>query len=241
MLFSWRCQSRRRLVVTCPRIRRVDHTTFAACERAASSGVARRRGARRRKRKLPRERCWRLVAQRAVRPLLVVFYPPRGDLLPRVPQVFKPIHVQAFIPQLAVETFHVPVLLRLSRLDVHQRDLLLDAPRQKMPAGELRSVVADESPAVSSPRRGWLSSSRVTRRLAILVSTSRAGHSRVYSSSTVSTRIARPLASASCAKSTAHSWFAAVSLGCGEPSRISLLRAFRRTASPASRYTVSVR
>ena len=42
-------------------------------------------------------------------------------------------------------------------------------------------------------------------RLAKLVSTSKAKHSRVYASTTLSTRIARPHATASCAKSRAHS------------------------------------
>jgi hypothetical protein len=45
--------------------------------------------------------------------------------LPHVAQVSKPIRVQALILQLAVETFHVPVPLRLSRLDMHKFDLLL--------------------------------------------------------------------------------------------------------------------
>src|ERR1700690_4488854 len=101
-----------------------------------------RDGARRRKRKSPCKGCWRLVIQRTVRPLLVVLLLPRRDLSPRVPQVFKPIHVQGLIPQLAVETFHVPVLLRLARLDVLQLDSLLDAPPQKMPPGELRPIFA---------------------------------------------------------------------------------------------------
>src|SRR5260370_459370 len=86
-----------------------------------------------------------------------------------------------------------------------------------------------------------ISSARVTRGLAKLVSTSRVRHSRVHSSTTLSTRIARPLAIASCAKSTAHSWFAAVTAGRGEPPRTSRFRAFRRTASPAARYSRKTR
>jgi len=82
---------------------------------------------------LPRVRCWRLIAQGAVRALLVELLLPRGDLPPRVPQVLEPTHVQAFIAQLAVETFHIPVLLRLPRLNVHQLDAPFDAPGQKMP------------------------------------------------------------------------------------------------------------
>ena len=52
-------------------------------------------------------------------------------------QIPKPIHVQAFLLQLAAETFYVPALLWLPRRNVHQRDLLLDAPHQKMSTGEL--------------------------------------------------------------------------------------------------------
>jgi hypothetical protein len=95
----------------------------------------------RRRKELTRERCWRLISQRAVRPFLVELLLPRGDLPPRVPQILEPTHVQTLIPQLAVETFHIPVLLQLSRLDVHQLDASLDAPCQKMPTGELRRVV----------------------------------------------------------------------------------------------------
>ena len=54
------------------------------------------------------------------------------------------------------------------------------------------------------------SSTRVTLRLAKLVSTSKAKHSRVNASTTLSTRIVRPHSTASCTKSSAHSWFAAV-------------------------------
>ncbi len=65
--------------------------------------------------------------------------------------------------------------------------------------------------ACGNPRFAMIpSSTRVTRRLAKLVSTSKAKHSRVYASTTLSTRIARPQATASCAKSSAHSWLAGV-------------------------------
>src|SRR6266404_6286977 len=164
-----------------------------------------------------------LIAQCAVRALLVELLLPRGDLAPRVPQVLEPTHIQAFIAQLAVETFHVSVLLRLPRLNVHQLDAPFHAPGQKMPAGEVRPVVAANRQWVSRAVR-IISSARVTRRLAKLVSTSSVKHSRVHSSTTLSTRIARPLAIASCAKSAAHSWLAAVKAGRGEPSRTSLLR-----------------
>src|SRR2546428_679145 len=64
--------------------------------------------------------------------------------------------------------------------------------------------------AKGCPRSATIASNtRVTLRLAKLVSTSKAKHSRVYASTTLSTRIARPQSTASCTKSSAHSWFAA--------------------------------
>src|SRR5262249_24884412 len=69
---------------------------------------------------------WSLIAQRTVRPFFVVLLLPRSDLPSRVPQVLEPTHVQTFIAQPRVKTFHVSVLLRLSRLDMHQLDLPFD-------------------------------------------------------------------------------------------------------------------
>lgn len=70
-------------------------------------------------------------------------------LPPRVEQVTKRTRVQAFLPQPPVKTLHMRILYRLAWRDVHQFDALLQAPGQKMPAGELRPVVATESPSVS--------------------------------------------------------------------------------------------
>jgi len=84
----------------------------------------------------------RQVPQTAVRTLLVVFRPPGCNLPLRVEQVLKPAYVQTFFPQPSVKTFHARILRRLARLNVDQLDLPLHAPRQKMPAGELRTVVA---------------------------------------------------------------------------------------------------
>ncbi len=77
-----------------------------------------------------------------MRTLFVVLPPPRCDLPPRIEQVLKPAHLQALIPQPSVKTFHPRVLRRLARLNVQQLDLPLHAPRQKMPARQLRPVVA---------------------------------------------------------------------------------------------------
>src|SRR3984957_4792757 len=84
----------------------------------------------------------RAVSQTAVRALLVVLDLPRRDLTPRIKQILKPAHRQALIPQPSVKALNAPILRRLSRLYVQQLDLPFHTPRQKMPAGELRPVVA---------------------------------------------------------------------------------------------------
>jgi len=72
-----------------------------------------------------------------------------------------------------MKAFHVCVLRRFSWLDMHQLDLLLDAPRQKMPAGQLWPVVTANR--LRFPRSATIpSNTRVTLRLAKLVSTSNA-------------------------------------------------------------------
>ena len=104
----------------------------------------RRAGSRRRpqRRISLREFLRRPVSQAAVRPLFVVFSPPHRDPFPRLEQIPEPAHPQALLPHPPVKTFHASVLHRTSRLNVHQLDLLLDAPRQKMPARQFRPVVA---------------------------------------------------------------------------------------------------
>src|SRR5229473_3187608 len=92
--------------------------------------------------------------------------------------------------------------------------------------------------ASGTPRSATIfSSSRVTRRLAKLVSTSSAKHSRVYTSITLNTRNFFPLSAASCTKSKAHSWFAPVTAARATPARTKRFLLFRRISSPASRYT----
>ena len=91
----------------------------------------------------------RPIAQTAVRPLFVVLLPPRRDLLPGIEQVLEPTRVQTFVSQLAVETLDVRVLHRLARFDVHELNLPLQTPRQKMTAGELRPVAPREAAVFS--------------------------------------------------------------------------------------------
>jgi hypothetical protein len=75
------------------------------------------------------------------RTLFVVLFSPDRNLTPRVKQVPKPAHHQAPFPHPTVKAFYSRILRRLSRLNVHQLDLPFHAPRQKMPASELRPVV----------------------------------------------------------------------------------------------------
>ncbi len=60
----------------------------------------------------------------------------------RIEQVLKPAYVQTLFSQSSVKTFYSRVLRRLARLYMHQLDLPLYGPRQKMPAGKLWPVVA---------------------------------------------------------------------------------------------------
>ncbi len=79
-----------------------------------------------------------------MRTLLVVLDLPPRDLSLRIEQVLKPAHVQTLIPQSSVETFDPRILRRLARLNVQQLDLSFHTPRQKMPTGQLRPVVATD-------------------------------------------------------------------------------------------------
>src|SRR6185295_13244768 len=80
----------------------------------------------------------------------IVFLSPCRDLHPSIGQIVKQVGVQTLIAQPAVETLHVAVLHRPSRLNMNQLDLPLFAPAQEMPTGQLGPVVATNSLRVSS-------------------------------------------------------------------------------------------
>ena len=63
------------------------------------------------------------------------------DCLAGLRQGFKPVLVQAFVPEGAVETLDVGVLCRAARLDQQVLDTVLLSPGHEGPASEFRPVV----------------------------------------------------------------------------------------------------
>ena len=92
------------------------------------------------------KRCRRPIVQAAVWSLFVVIMAPDGDLPSGVKQVLKPTDSRALFAQPPVKAFDMRVLRGLTGLDMHQLDLLLNAPCQEMPTGQLRAVVAANRP-----------------------------------------------------------------------------------------------
>ena len=129
-------------------------------------------------------------------------------------QVLKPVQRQTLFPQPSVESLDVRVLHWLAGLNVHQLDLPFHAPRQKMPARPLRPVVAANCFRPSALAHDPLQYSCHSPTVETGVHFQ---HSRVYASTTLSTRITRPHSTTSCTKSSAHSWFAAVRASSGCP------------------------
>jgi hypothetical protein len=76
-----------------------------------------------------------------VRPDQVVVDAPRFDLDLRVDHADKPVFVQAFVAELAVEAFDIRVLDRLARANETNRDTRGVGPRVERPAGEFGTVV----------------------------------------------------------------------------------------------------
>src|SRR5208283_6123004 len=82
------------------------------------------------------------VLQAAVRSPFVVVLLPLRDLLSRVGQAAEPVFVQALIAKASVETLHVAVLHRSSRLNRVPLQALLVGPLIDSAADKLGSVVA---------------------------------------------------------------------------------------------------
>src|ERR1700683_2518116 len=135
-----------------------------------------------------------------MRALLIVILPPGFDLPPRIPQTGEPVRVQAFIALSPVETFHIGILYRLSRLNELQSYSPFLTPGSQYPTAELRSVVRNNRFRQTSLRRHSVEHTSDSPSPSD-VSTSIAGHSRVQSSTSVNIRIAFPLLTQSLTRS----------------------------------------
>ena len=82
------------------------------------------------------------IFQRRMRPRFVVIPPPPGSQDLRLQQGGKFLAVQMFVPQPAVERFHIRVLPRTPRLNVDGFDAILLEPSLHDLGDELRAVVA---------------------------------------------------------------------------------------------------
>ena len=75
---------------------------------------------------------------------LVAVQPPSGDSLTGLLQRLKPVLIETFIPERAVETLDIRVLGRAARLDQDMLDAVLLRPCHKCPACELWPVVSPD-------------------------------------------------------------------------------------------------
>ena len=90
---------------------------------------------------LRRKLAWGLVVQAAMRSILIVVLVPSPGPAPGVEQISKPRRVQELPSQPAVQAFAVGVLHRFAGSNVHNLNLLRDAPSLKLTAGELAAVI----------------------------------------------------------------------------------------------------
>ena len=79
----------------------------------------------------PDKRFWAEITERAVWSNSVVVLPPGLDSLSGFVQAAKPVLIQAFVPQPAIEALDVRVLDRLARLDEVQLHPLRVYRREK--------------------------------------------------------------------------------------------------------------
>src|SRR2546422_3054687 len=94
----------------------------------------------------------------------VVVVPPGFDRQLRLGHRYKPMGVQAFVAEPAVEALDEGVLRRLPRLDEGERDAAAVSPRIEHPASELRPVVDDDGTGQGTPQ-GQLRSEEHTSEL----------------------------------------------------------------------------
>ena len=135
----------------------------------------------------PCELCWCQVSQTAVRPLLVVVEAPLFNHPPSFGQAHEPVQVQALVAQSTIETLHECILQRspggmkesLTPCPYAHRSMALPTN-----SGPLSNTIESGLPRKSTSR----SRIRTTRSPGRDESTSHARHSRLKSSTTLSTR-----------------------------------------------------
>ena len=90
------------------------------------------------------------VLQAAVRAFGIVIDPPVFNDLLRFADAGKPMLVQAFLPEAAVEAFNVGVLRWLAGFDEIELNAMIVSPSVKRTAPEFRAVVHDQNVRVSA-------------------------------------------------------------------------------------------
>src|SRR5215470_1989147 len=131
------------------------------------------------------------IPQRTMRALRIVASAPPLHDHPRLVQRIEEFAVEQFVPQFAVEGFHISILPRTPWLDTQRRDGEPLVPLSKHPGNKLWAVVAPNMRRAARSRNNSLKTSwtscDVSRRWIAI-----ARHSRVYSSTTVSSFSGRP-------------------------------------------------
>jgi hypothetical protein len=63
---------------------------------------------------------------------LIELVAPGGDFSACLPYISKPLRIQAFISEPTVKAFHMCILNRLSWLNVHKFNALIDPPSEEV-------------------------------------------------------------------------------------------------------------
>src|SRR5574344_657371 len=96
----------------------------------------------------------RYPSNRSVWPHLVVVLPPTGNNFSCLGQGFKPVLVEAFVPELAIEALNVGVLRWLARLNEDVLNSSCLHPCHKSSTCEFRPVVSSDSVWVTPESSG---------------------------------------------------------------------------------------
>ena len=94
---------------------------------------------------------------------MIVVHPPPIHNVPRLRQVQQQLTIQAFITQLPVEAFDIPVLPRTARLDEQRLDARRSEPRLDRLASELRTIVAPDASRASTDHEQFIQRSHHIR------------------------------------------------------------------------------